>query len=106
MTALQTGGIVQLQHLPHVTPNSETTTLTVFERREKMAYINTTRVARKGFMDRLSVLKDGVLTALNQRRVYSRTVAELNALSDRELSDLGIARVSIRDIAHEAAYGV
>jgi uncharacterized protein YjiS (DUF1127 family) len=70
-----------------------------------MAYINTTRVARKGFIDRLSVLKDGVLSAWNQRRVYNRTVAELNALSDRELSDLGIARISIRDIAHEAAYG-
>jgi uncharacterized protein YjiS (DUF1127 family) len=70
-----------------------------------MAYVNTTRVARKGLLDRLSVLKDGVVTALQQRRIYSQTVAELNALTDRELSDLGIARTTIREIAHEAAYG-
>lgn len=105
MTALHWGGIVQLQQLPHVTPNSDTTTLMFTRGLRDMAHVNTTRIARKGFMDRLSVLKDGVLTAWNQRRLYARTVAELNALSDRELADLGIARVSIRDIAHEAAYG-
>jgi uncharacterized protein YjiS (DUF1127 family) len=70
-----------------------------------MAYANTTQVARKGVMDRLAVLKDGVVTALQQRRTYARTVAELNALTDRELTDLGISRLSIPDIAHEAAYG-
>ena len=70
-----------------------------------MAYVNTTRVARKGLADRLSALKDGVATALRQRRVYNRTVAELNTLTDRELADLGISRLSIGDIAHEAAYG-
>ena len=70
-----------------------------------MAYVNTTRVAPKGLLDRLSVLKDTVVTALQQRRIYSQTVAELNALTDRELSDLGIARTTIREIAHEAAYG-
>ncbi len=70
-----------------------------------MAYINTTRIGRKGFMDRVMVLKEVALTAWSQRRVYTRTVAELNALTDRELSDLGIARMAIREIAHEAAYG-
>jgi len=70
-----------------------------------MAYVNTNRIARKGFMDRLSVLKDVVVTAVQQRRVYGQTVGELNALTDRELADLGIARASITSIAHEAAYG-
>ena len=70
-----------------------------------MAHTNTARYARNGFMDRVSVLKDSVVTALNQRRIYNRTVAELNALTDRELADLGIARMSIRDIATEASYG-
>ena len=70
-----------------------------------MAYVNTTGLARKGFGDRLAAWKTDVLTAVRQRRVYKRTVAELNALTDRELSDLGIARIAIRDIAHEAAYG-
>ena len=70
-----------------------------------MAYVNTNSIARKGFADRLAYLKDVVLTAINQRRVYARTVAELNALTDRELADLGISRLSIADIAREAAFG-
>jgi uncharacterized protein YjiS (DUF1127 family) len=70
-----------------------------------MAYVNTTSAARKGFADRLVVLRDLVLTAIAQRRTYLRTVAELNALTDRELADLGISRLGITDIAREAAYG-
>lgn len=70
-----------------------------------MAYVNTTRIARKGLLDRLAALKDAAVTAIHSRQVYLRTVSELNALTDRELSDLGIARISIREIAHEAAYG-
>ncbi|MES2542394.1 MAG: DUF1127 domain-containing protein [Pseudomonadota bacterium] len=70
-----------------------------------MAYVNTNSIARKGFADRLAHLKDIVLNAINQRRVYAQTVAELNALTDRELTDLGISRLGIADIAREAAYG-
>jgi uncharacterized protein YjiS (DUF1127 family) len=70
-----------------------------------MAYAHSTQVARGGLLARLALLKDGIATAVQQRRTYSRTLAELNALSDRELADLGIARLAIPDIAHEAAYG-
>jgi uncharacterized protein YjiS (DUF1127 family) len=70
-----------------------------------MAYANINRVAPRGLMDRLALLKDGLATAVQQRRVYARTVAELHALTDRELTDLGISRLSIPEIAHEAAYG-
>ena len=70
-----------------------------------MAYVNSTPVARKGFADRLVVLREAVLTAIAQRRTYLRTVAELNGLTDRELADLGISRLGITEIAHEAAYG-
>jgi uncharacterized protein YjiS (DUF1127 family) len=70
-----------------------------------MAYVNTTRIARKGFADRLLSVKDVILTALSQRRIYTQTVAELNALTDRELADLGISRLSIPEVAHQAAYG-
>lgn len=70
-----------------------------------MAYVNSTRFARKGLLDRLADLKAGALTALYTRRVYARTVAELNALTDRELADLGISRLGIAEIAREAAYG-
>ncbi len=70
-----------------------------------MAYVNTTRIARKGFADRLIVARDIVLNALAQRCTYLRTVAELNALTDRDLTDLGISRLGIAEIAREAAYG-
>ena len=70
-----------------------------------MAYVNTTSAARKGFADRLMMVRDTVLTAIAQRRTYLRTVAELNSLTDRELADLGISRLGIAEIAHEAAYG-
>jgi uncharacterized protein YjiS (DUF1127 family) len=70
-----------------------------------MAYVNSTSIARKGFAYRLAALKEIVLTAIRQRRVYERTVAELNSLSDRELTDLGISRLSIPELAREAAYG-
>ena len=43
--------------------------------------------------------------ALARRRVYSRTLAELRGLTDRELADLGISRLTIADVAREAAYG-
>ena len=52
----------------------------------------------------------GILTALNKltetmqrRRVYRTTVNELSALSDRDLSDLGVTRASIRRLAMDAA---
>jgi uncharacterized protein YjiS (DUF1127 family) len=70
-----------------------------------MAYVTTGAYARKGLLDRLAALKSDVLTAVRRQRTFSRTVAELNALTDRELADLGIARDAIRDIAHAAAYG-
>ncbi len=46
-----------------------------------------------------------VQNAWARSRVYARTYAELNALSTRELNDLGISRSMITRLAHEAAYG-
>lgn len=70
-----------------------------------MAYVTTARLSGGPFA-RLLGLKDMVATAVRQRRVYLRTVTELNALTDRELADLGISRLGISEIAHEAAYGI
>ena len=39
-----------------------------------------------------------------RRTVTARTRAELDALSDRELADIGIPRCNIRRIARDAAY--
>lgn len=61
-----------------------------------------TRHARVGIVGNLVAdLRDH----LARRGLYRQTVRELNALSDRELADLGINRAMIRGIAHEAAWG-
>ena len=70
-----------------------------------MAYVNSTRVAPNGLADRFAALVKSAKTALNKRRVYAQTVRELNALSDRELLDLGLHKSMIVDVAREAAYG-
>ncbi|MBN2758994.1 MAG: DUF1127 domain-containing protein [Rhodobacteraceae bacterium] len=50
-----------------------------------------------GFFSRLA-------DAFARRRVYNKTYAELNALSTRELDDLGISRSMISRLAYEAAF--
>ena len=40
---------------------------------------------------------------INTWKRYSRTVTELESLSNRELADLGIMRSDIRGIARQAA---
>jgi uncharacterized protein YjiS (DUF1127 family) len=51
----------------------------------------------------------GVFARLRQavadHRAYLATYDELNALSDRELADLGLSRLNVRDVAREAVYG-
>lgn len=37
--------------------------------------------------------------------VYRQTLRELNALTNRDLEDLGINRLMIKSIANQAAYG-
>lgn len=41
----------------------------------------------------------------NTYRSYRKTLAELQSLTDRELSDLNMARSNIGSIAFEAHYG-
>ena len=70
-----------------------------------MAYVNSTRAASGSFSDRFSAVTKYVQLALQRRRMYSQTARELNALTDRELADLGIHRTDIRRIALQAAHG-
>lgn len=57
-------------------------------------------VARPGF---IANLRRVVAERRAFSRAYHRTFAELNALSDRDLADIGISRVQIRDIATDHA---
>jgi len=51
----------------------------------------------------------GIFARLRQafadHRTYLATYDELNSLSDRELADLNLSRLSIRDVARKAVYG-
>lgn len=68
-----------------------------------MAYVNS-RSASLGFFGRLAVLFGQLQEAASRRATYRRTVDALSAMTDRELSDIGIARASITDVARETAY--
>ena len=70
-----------------------------------MAYVNNTRVVGNGFADRLAGLIKWARKTAQQRAIYDRTVRELNALTNRELADLGISRLNIQDVARAAAFG-
>ena len=42
---------------------------------------------------------------LADHRAYLATFNELNALSDRELYDIGLSRLNVREVARETIYG-
>jgi uncharacterized protein YjiS (DUF1127 family) len=70
-----------------------------------MAYANTAIFATPSRAHRSTGLFGALKTAFARRRLYSQTLAELSRLTDRELADLGISRLSVAQVAHEAAYG-
>lgn len=42
---------------------------------------------------------------LADHQLYRQTLDELAALTDRDLADLGLSRLQIREVAHESVYG-
>ena len=58
-----------------------------------------------GFAGRLSAAIQRMQENRARRVVYRQTVRELNALTNRDLADLGINRAMITRLAHEAAWG-
>jgi len=70
-----------------------------------MAYANDVRVSGNGFINALNGFRAAVAERFANYQVFRTTVAELEVLSDHELSDMGISRSMIKRIAIEAAYG-
>ncbi|AMY70075.1 DUF1127 domain-containing protein [Frigidibacter mobilis] len=70
-----------------------------------MAFANDIRSIEHGFADRIAVFFKNVQDARQRRKVFRQTLSELQALSGRELADLGINRSMITRVAAEAAYG-
>lgn len=70
-----------------------------------MAIANATRSTAPGLAERLMTAFTAAKAELRRQRVYRRTLRELNALTERELADLGIHASMIQQIAREAAWG-
>lgn len=68
-----------------------------------MAYVSSS--VRAGFAHQGTGLLARMKEALRRRKVFNQTYRELNALSTRELDDLGINRSMITRLALEAANG-
>lgn len=70
-----------------------------------MAYVSGMRGGNAGLADRIAHMAHELGEKWRRYGVYRETVRQLNALSDRDLADLGIHRSQIVAIASDAAYG-
>lgn len=71
----------------------------------KMTYVNVPAKRTSGLWDRLAATLAEMKLSRRRHALYLRTLRELDALTDRDLTDLGIARIQIADVARGAAYG-
>ena len=68
-----------------------------------MAFATDTRHTGTGVAGYIDTLRANVAAWRSRRALFNQTYNELNALSDRDLADLGLARSDIGRIAREAA---
>ncbi|SDX36904.1 DUF1127 domain-containing protein [Litoreibacter albidus] len=69
-----------------------------------MAFTTGTSTA-PSLLERLVAFKNDLAERHAKNRVYRETLDELQALSGRELADLGMSRGNLKSVAYEAAYG-
>ncbi len=70
-----------------------------------MAFVSDIRALEASLAHRMAAAAKNLAHRINDRRMYRRTVRELQALDARELADLGLSRSMIPAVAHEAVYG-
>jgi uncharacterized protein YjiS (DUF1127 family) len=79
------------------------------KRSRKMAFVasttSTSAATGLGLGHRLADIGKDLVCAWRAHRVYRQTLLELQALSERELVDLGLKASELRTVALEAAYG-
>lgn len=69
-----------------------------------MAYATQTSHNQGALAARIGDALETIRTRFERRRVYKRTLAELQSLSTRELEDLGLNRSALNRVAYQAAY--
>ncbi|WP_370401872.1 DUF1127 domain-containing protein [Sulfitobacter sp. JB4-11] len=67
-----------------------------------MAYLNQTSAPHSSFMTRVSSVLSTMVARYRQNRMYRETYNGLNALTDRELADLGLHRSQLANTAWDA----
>jgi len=70
-----------------------------------MAHTSDVRLFGTSMFSNLAGLRSAIANRVDQHRIYSNTLRELESLSNRELNDLGLSRHTLKTIAREAAYG-
>ena len=97
--------IVQAQQIDHVVniQAKGIRSLRQNERKYEMAILDFNHGAGHQQTGRTAGLFNMLGDYLARRSIYRQTVNELNALSDRDLKDLGIHRLDIKRIAAEAS---
>jgi uncharacterized protein YjiS (DUF1127 family) len=70
-----------------------------------MAYSMTSAIQRFRPLAWLGTMLDAGKDAALRRSRYLTTLQLLERMSDRDLADINISRLQIRDVAYEAAYG-
>jgi len=71
-----------------------------------MTYVTSVNTIEIDFADRIAASFKGLFSNIAKARIAARTARVLNALSTRELDDLGVARKDIKVVAKRAAYGL
>ena len=69
-----------------------------------MSMFNEIAPVRPAIDNRVGGFLAGVSQRFAQYRTYRRTLDELEALTDRELADLGVSRQLLSAVAYRAAY--
>ncbi len=69
-----------------------------------MAVIQSQAKSTETIIEACELKLQSIITKFNNYRLYSRTISELNALTARELTDLGLSRSMIRSAAYSAVY--
>lgn len=71
-----------------------------------MAFIQTDNKLSASFFENLATAFRNMIERYKQYRLYAKTVSELQALSGRELSDLGLSRSMIESVSYSAVYEI
>ncbi len=67
-----------------------------------MAYVSTTPATDTAIIDSTRSFFGRVATSIKRGRMYRKTFQGLDALTNRELADLGLNRSELRFVAREA----